>query len=194
MSINYFPTRNENGVRDLSQSVTLGAYLYNDYHAPAEPPAKAALYPVSLGAIVDVNPGLIQWRRPMPPRMPPICPAFGCGPVSFPVVTYTPPTSSQTSPTPTVNVPPAPPPAAVQVTSGGGTLSPPPAPAGPASGVTQSPGTSTVNVSAPSSVTDQVAGWLSGTTPIFSWNVPNALLAGGVVLGFALLMGGGKKR
>jgi hypothetical protein len=41
---------------------------------------------------------------------------------------------------------------------------------------------------------DQVAAWLGGTTAIGTWNVPNALLAGGVILGFALFMGGGGKK
>ena len=43
------------------------------------------------------------------------------------------------------------------------------------------------------SVTDQVAAWLSGTTALLGYNVPNALLAGGVVIVFAFLMGGKKK-
>ncbi len=38
---------------------------------------------------------------------------------------------------------------------------------------------------------DSVAAWLGGTTPIGTWSVPNALLAGAVILGFAFLEGGG---
>jgi hypothetical protein len=38
---------------------------------------------------------------------------------------------------------------------------------------------------------DSIATWLGGSTTIFSYNVPNALLAGIVVLGFAWLEGGG---
>ena len=44
------------------------------------------------------------------------------------------------------------------------------------------------------SVTDQVASWLSGSTVIAGYSIPNALFAGVVVLGFALLSSGGKKR
>jgi len=50
---------------------------------------------------------------------------------------------------------------------------------------------------ASSSVTDQIAAWLGGSTSIGSYAVPNALLAAAVVLGFAWLEGGGstgKKR
>jgi hypothetical protein len=54
-------------------------------------------------------------------------------------------------------------------------------------GVTASAPATTV-VSTPS-VTDEVAAWLSGSTLIGSYSVPNALLAGAVVLGFALLTG-----
>lgn len=81
----------------------------------------------------------------------------------------------------------------IYVSSGGGTASPSPAASSP--GVTQSPATSTVTA-APSSASmaDQVAAWLGGTTAIGTWNVPNALLAGGVALGVALLMGGGGKK
>jgi hypothetical protein len=46
-------------------------------------------------------------------------------------------------------------------------------------------------------ITDQVAAWLGGSTTLFSYAVPNALIAAAVVLGFAFLEGGsgsGKKR
>ena len=104
--------------------------------------------------------------------------ADGPGPLPTPPA---PPVGQQTSPTPTVIIPPpvtAPP---VIITSGGGTPAPAVAPA--------------AAVAAPTGIMDSVAAWLSGSTAIFSYNVPNALLAGVVVLGFAWLEGGtGKKR
>ena len=122
-----------------------------------------------------------------PPPSPPVGPI---GPsVSLQSTPLPPPVSSQSTPTPQVTAPATPPPTYVYISSGGGTVSPAPA----SQAVTQSPATSTVAPAA-ASVTDQVAAWLGGTTPIGTWNVPNALLAGGVVLGFALLMGGGGKK
>lgn len=55
------------------------------------------------------------------------------------------------------------------------------------------PATSTA---APTDITDQVAAWLGTSTVLFGYSVPNPLLVGVVVLGFALLdgMGGSKKR
>jgi hypothetical protein len=44
---------------------------------------------------------------------------------------------------------------------------------------------------ASSGVTEQIAAWLGGSTPIGTWSVPNALLAAAVVLGFAFLESGG---
>jgi hypothetical protein len=189
----YFPTRNDNGVRDLSRSVTLGGYLYNDYRAPAEPAAKAAMNPVNLGAVQSngtaVKGSISYWRPPQPVFRRPVCDSTAgggpCGTQISPPVVLPPPVSAQSSPTPVVTVPPAPPSTSVLVTSGGGTASPAPAAA--------SAPASTVVTSAPG-LTDQVAAWLSGTTPIFSWNVPNALLAAGVILGAAVFMGGGKKK
>ena len=62
-------------------------------------------------------------------------------------------------------------------------------------GGTQTPSTSIVVSSAPSTgVVDGIASWLGGSTPIFSYNVPNALLAGAVVLGFALLSSDSRKK
>jgi hypothetical protein len=43
-------------------------------------------------------------------------------------------------------------------------------------------------------LTDQVTAWLGGSTSILSYSVPNALLAAAVVLGFAWLSSGSKKR
>jgi hypothetical protein len=305
----YFPTRNDNGVRDLSKSVTLGAYLYDGYRGPAEPAAKAAMTPVNLGALLPapprfvgstlgptVSPGAILWPHSFATPAQPIA-----TPAPF---SAAPPVSSQTSPTPQVTAPATPPPSSVYVSSGGGTASPgfatsrsspqqvagTPVPIGfPTDSVfiNQSDGSqweysssqgswisvgSPYNLSAPSaaslpaqpqvstaaaastgstaaqvygtpvpvgypttslyvdasgntwqfsgatnswavsalaaagstaaatstttsaSMTDQVAAWLGGSTLIGSWSVPNALLAGGVALGVALLMGGGKKK
>ena len=44
---------------------------------------------------------------------------------------------------------------------------------------------------ASSGVTEQIAAWLGGSTAIGTWSVPNALLAGAVILGFAFLESGG---
>jgi hypothetical protein len=44
---------------------------------------------------------------------------------------------------------------------------------------------------ASSGITDQIAAWLAGNTAIGTWSVPNALLAGAIILGFAFLEGGG---
>lgn len=194
MGRTYFPTRNDNGVRDLSTAVTLGGYLYTDYRGPAEPAAKAAMTPVNLGAMSIVDSQVLlspRYRTPIylgPPER--ANPPIPIPPMVLPI-NPAPPVSSQSTPTPQVTVPQLPPPTVIYITSGGGTASPAPA---ASTSVTPSPTTSTVNVAGPASVTDQVAAWLSGTTPIFSYNVPNALLAGGVILGFALLMGGGGKK
>jgi hypothetical protein len=175
MSRTYFPTRNENGVRDLSASVTLGGYLYTDYRGPAELAAKAAMNPVNLGAMMaTADP--ISMLRVSPLPAPPPLPA----PASSSV-------SAQSSPTPQVTMPQLPPSTVIYVSSGGGTASPAPATAA------QSPTTSTIVTAAPA-LTDQVAGWLGGSTPIGSWNVPNAVLAAAVVLGAAMFMGGGTKK
>jgi len=67
--------------------------------------------------------------------------------------------------------------------------------AGAAASAAATPATAATTTS--SSVTDQIAAWLGGSTSIGSYAVPNALLAAAVVLGFAFLEGGGssgKKR
>lgn len=53
--------------------------------------------------------------------------------------------------------------------------------------------TSTATTATTESDTDQIASWLSGSTSIGSYAIPNALLAGGVVIAFAIFMGRGKK-
>jgi hypothetical protein len=250
-----FPTRNENGVRDMSKSVVLGAYLYDGYRGPAEPAAKAAMNPVTLGSM-GMNPNqsgpsnVGDWVPVTQPAFMRVTPTTFISPYPAARAPYNPPpppppaapaVSTQSSPTPTVTVPPAPPPTAVIVSSGGGTASPatstPAAIASTASTAVQVYGTpvpvgypttaayvdssgntwqfngatnswalsslattataassTTAAATTSASMTDQVAAWLGGTTAIGTWNVPNALLAGGVALGVALLMGGGKKR
>ncbi len=160
----------------MGSSVTLG-YVYDGYRAPAEPPAKSAMNPVTLGIAMSVPPPLSMIRLASPPA-----PA---SPAGLQAQASAPPVSAQTTPTPVVTAPATPAPNFILVTSGGGTASPSPAAVTAAPAVAVAPG---------ASLTDQVAAWLSGTTPIGSLNVPNALLTGGVILGFALLMGGGKKR
>ncbi|MGA7793429.1 MAG: hypothetical protein WCA19_10350 [Candidatus Acidiferrales bacterium] len=302
----YFPTRNDNGVRDMSKSVVLGAYLYDGYRGPAEPAAKSAMTPVNLGGM-GMNPNQSgpspAVRNTLAPVISPN-PEYIRAPGRF-LTPAAPSVSSQSSPTPQVTVPPAPAPTSVYVSSGGGTASPgfstarsspqqvagTPVPIGfptdsvfinqadgsqweysslqgswisvgtpynlaapSAASLPQQPqvssaaaastgstsaqvygtpvpidypttslyvdssgntwqfsgATNTWTVSALAatstaaatttttttslSVTDQVAAWLSGSTAIGTWSVPNALLAGGVALGVALLMGGSKKR
>jgi hypothetical protein len=258
----YFPTRNDNGVRDMSKSVVLGAYLYDGYRGPAEPPAHAAMNPVNLGGMgmnpnqSGPSPRAVIPTRFIPPTVAPspfsrstagqICPAWGCGPApetgpfSLPN-TSAPSVSAQSSPTPQVTVPTPAAPTAVLVSSGGGTASPAtsstaaiastastavqvygtPVPVGypttaayiDSSGntwqfngasnswalgslaTTATAASSTAAATTTSaSMADQVAAWLSGSTAIGTWSVPNALLAGGVALGVALLMGGSKKK
>jgi hypothetical protein len=229
----YFPTRNDSGVRDFSNSVTLSGYLYTDYRGPAEPAPKAAMTPVNLGAVISDRTSNVRVRYLGPPVancppnalcLPPGGPAPNAGtpvPAGYstnapfinsdgsqwiysasqgrwintgtPYNLSAPSVSSQSTPTPQVTVPPLPPQSGILVTSGGGTASPAPLATQP--GITQSPATSTVNISPGSApFADQVAAWLSGSTPIFSYNVPNALLAGGFAVVFAMLIGGGGAR
>lgn len=181
MGRTYFPTQNTNGVRDLSGSVTLSGYGfdYTGYRGPAETPARAAMNPVTLGASMALRapisrlPVLPPIVLPKPPQVQ--LPLTSSGPAS-------PPVSLQTSPTPQVTAPSTPPPTYILVTSGGGTASPAPATA------------AAQTVPASANIADQVAAWLGGSTAIGTYSIPNALLAGGIVLGFALLSSGGKKR
>jgi hypothetical protein len=195
MSRTYFPTRNDNGVRDLSQSVTLGGYLYTDYRGPAEPAPKAAMNPVTLGIVTNdcgARPLYADYRDDRSGYSIDLRDWNACNRAPAPAA---PPVSSQSTPTPQVRVNAVPQSNAVLVTSGGGTASP--APVSSQAGITPSPTTSTVNVTAAppaASVTDQVAAWLGGTTPIFSYSVPNALIAGGVAIVVAMMMSGGTGR
>jgi hypothetical protein len=140
-------------------------------------------------------------------------------PVAPPAVAA--PVSTQVGPTPTVSVPPPTPTPIVLVSSGGGTQTPP-TPTVVAPPVTYttdgsgnivnsagaqvltaaqaaSMGTSaaTLNASAAAaaspSLTNQVTAWLGGSTSLFNYNVPNALLTAVVVLGFAWLSSGKKR-
>ncbi len=84
--------------------------------------------------------------------------------------------SSQLSPTPVLSIPPA---AGVQyvVSSGGGVQTPATAVAAPVS----------------TGILDNLSTWLSSTTALFGYNVPNPVLAGAVVLGFAFLSSGRRR-
>jgi hypothetical protein len=217
MGRTYFPTRNDNGVRDLSQMTTLGGYLYTDYRGPAEPAPKGAMNPVTLGldlgaivsdrmALSRLRPGQFQMYSGQPNPGTPVPPGYSQNApfinsdgsqweysaaqgrwvnvgTPYNLSSSAPSVSSQSTPTPQVQVPPSLAPSAVLVTSGGGTASPATAPVG-----------STVNVTGAPSLTDQVAQWLSGSTPVFSYNVPNALLAGGFAIAVAMMLGGGGPR
>ena len=119
----------------------------------------------------------------IPPPSPPISSSGGGGAVVAPPVqppASALPVSQQATPTPTVTVPPASPTSVLLISSGGGT---------------QTPSTPTVVApAANTSLVSNIAAWLGGTTSIFNYNVPNALIAGVVVLGFAWLSSSGKKR
>jgi hypothetical protein len=213
----FFPTTSLNrfGVRDTNQNATLGGPA----RFPAEPTPRAAMTPTGplLGALdgelgvlpLYQNGGAAYWGARPPIR----------------IVSWNPPAPA--APTPMQAVPQAVPPAQTINSSGGGGAAPPsPAatsvssqvgptptatlPAAPASntilissgGGTQTPATAPVAAAAPSTATglvDGIAAWLGGTTSLMNYNVPNALLAGVVVLGFAWLSSGssstgGRKR
>jgi hypothetical protein len=203
----FFPTYSLNrwGARETDQQATLGAAIER---FPAEPNPRAAQNPTPpiLGAIPTyvryANGGTTYWGSRPPiayrppivaPPPPPSGPTYPVTPLPIIVssggggqVPPTPPppaptpVSAQPGPTPTVSVPPPAPTGAVLISSGGGTQTPP---------------TSTIVTAAPS--TDFVSGiatWLGGSTPLFNYNVPNAVIAGVVVLGFAFLSSSGKKR
>jgi hypothetical protein len=201
----FFPTASLNrfGVRETDQRATLGAIIQR---FPAEPTPRAAMTPTApiLGAVgltskmirAPYDGGIVRWppiyyqppvRTPMNPTVtsPPVSSSGGGGTAPTPAtpVSATPaPVSSQVSPTPTVTVPPQAPTGAVLVSSGGGT---------------QTPATATVVAPAPSSgFVEGVAAWLGGSTTLFNYAVPNAVIAGIVVLGFAFLSSSstGKKR
>lgn len=197
----FFPTYSLNrfGARDTDQQATLGAVE----RFPAEPTPRAAMTPTRpiLGALpMYANGGgtrlyPVDLPRIWPPPMPqpiftgpistgPISASGGGGSAPTPTPSpapVAPPVSVQVGPTPTVTVPPPTPSAPLLVSSGGGT---------------PSVSTPTVVAAAPTTgFVDSLSAWLSGTTLLFNYNVPNALLAGAVVLGFAWLSSGsGKKR
>jgi hypothetical protein len=194
----FFPTYSLNrfGVRDTDQAATLGAVE----RFPAEPTPRAAMTPTPpiLGALPMFINGdgysyptpripIATWPGIRPPAPQPII----IGPISsapdLPILppaappSAAPSVSSQPGPTPTVTMPPPPPAAPLAISSGGGT---------------PTPSTPTV-VAAPSSgasLVDNLAGWLGRSTTLFNYNVPNALLAGVVILGFAWLSSSGSKR
>lgn len=140
------------------------------FPAPPPTPPSGPSYPVTpLPIIVSSGGG----GQVAPTIVPPAPPSVWPQPI---------PVSQQAGPTPTVTLPAPAPTGAVLVSSGGGT---------------QTPSTSTIVAAAPAPSSDFVSGiatWLQGVTPIFNYNVPNALLAGAVVLGFAFLSSSGKKR
>jgi len=185
-----FPTKNEVGVRTMSG---VAGADYDGFRAPAEPAPRGASNPVTLGVAVSTaeflpsrtywggdpiiyRPPLLPAPSPMPVAPGPIVVAQPFPPV-VPAPVPAPPVSQQSTPTPVVTIPPAQPTPPL-VTSGGGTTSPNIAPAAAAA-------------PAPTGFMDSVAAWLSGSTAIGTWSVPNALLAGAVILGFAFLEGGG---
>lgn len=199
----FFPTDSLNrfGVRDTNQRATLGSVL----RFPAEAIPRAAMTPTppilgSVGLVSEmVRVSENGYRYPYPVRYPvtypirtsmapttaaaPVSASGGGGTAPTPaaaVPSSPAPVSQQVLPTPTVTVPPQAPTGAVLVSSGGGT---------------QTPATSTVVAPASSGLVDNVAAWLGGSTTLLGYAVPNAVLAGIVVLGFAWLSSNsGKKK
>lgn len=197
----FFPTYRANiiGVRDIGPIPRLGGMDGEIVvpRAPAEPYPRAANNPTQrmLGAAMLMTDGggptseLIRVGTfpypgpPVPRPQPPI--------ISFPVTQQpgaplaapaapAPPVSAQGSPTPVVTMPAQPQTGAILISSGGGTAAPATAP---------------ITIQTGSDSTSAIAAWLRGSTPIFSYDVPNAVLAGGVILLFAWLSSAsGKKR
>jgi hypothetical protein len=156
--------------------------------------------------------------------LPIISSSGGGGTAPTPPATPTPPVSQQVGPTPTVVTPPSTPVIPVFISSGGGVAAPSlPTVTAPAvsyatdangniiNGATgaivlsaaqaASMGTSAASLNAGATggaaspgVVNQVTAWLGGSTSLLGYSVPNALLAGAVVLGFAWLSSSGKKR
>jgi hypothetical protein len=121
---------------------------------------------------------------PMQPVLPPgstgpISSSGGGGSAPTPPASSGGSVSSQVGPTPTVQLPTPPPASPLLVSSGGGT---------------QTVSTPTVTAPAGGSLVDNLAGWLGRSTTLFNYTVPNALLAGVVILGFAWLSSSGSKK
>lgn len=157
-------------------------------------PTNPVPYPIIVGPPIAYQPPaaaqpLQPTPAPLPPTVGPISSSGGGGSVISPWVPpsvppgVAPPVSTQVNPTPVVSTTPPASTGTVLVSSGGGT---------------QVPATSPIIVSpsAPATgVWDQITAWLSGNTMLMNYNVPNALIAGVVVLGAAWLSSGsGKKR
>lgn len=207
----FFPTYRANviGVRDIGPATQLagmdGSIVIP--RAPAEPYPRAANSPTGrmLGALPSADPisDMIRFREggspwpgpmpvwpgygvpiyrvtplPLPPQAPPVT-ALPGAPASSAPPSAPPAVSSQGSPTPVVTMPPQSQPGAILVSSGGGTAAPSTAP---------------ITIQTDSS-TGAIASWLQGSTTLFNYPIPNALLAFAAVLGFAWLSSGtGKKR
>lgn len=200
----FFPTYRANviGVRDIAPIPRLGGMDGEIVvpRAPAEPYPRAANNPTQrmLGAaamLMDsgsgdgltselIRVGTFPYPGPPVPRpQPPI--------ISFPVTQQpgaplaapaapAPPVSAQGSPTPVVTMPAQPQTGAILISSGGGTAAPSTAP---------------ITIQTGTDATSAITAWLQGSTPILNYNVPNAVLAGGVILLFAWLSSAsGKKR
>lgn len=200
----FFPTYRANviGVREVGPQTQLGGMdgAIVVPRAPAEPYPRAANNPTGrmLGAVA-VTPDLLQYpvyrgiigpiRVPLPtiyrpPASPPPSPLYlapGATGVPAPAQPAA-PVSAQSSPTPVVIVPPQrqSPGSPILVSSGGGTAA---------------PATQPITIQTGDTATGAITAWLQGSTSLFNFNVPNALLAFAAVLGFAFLSGGsGKKR
>lgn len=200
----FFPTYRANviGVRDIGPVPQLGG-MDGDIvvpRAPAEPYPRAANNPTQrmLGAAMImanggapvsemIRVGTFQYPAPTvfpgPQPQPPIL-SFPLtqqpgAPLSAPTAPPA-PVSAQSSPTPVVTMPVQPQTGAILISSGGGTAAPATAP---------------ITIQTGTDATSAITAWLQGSTPILSYNVPNAVLAGGVILLFAWLSSAsGKKR
>jgi hypothetical protein len=205
----FFPTQRSNilGVRDVSSYRQLAGEITVP-RPPALPYPHPAMNPTGpmLGAVtvpawtsIPVEP-IVHPGRPIffmdggggttpPVRMPNMPAPVQVRPLPVTVVspqpgapptapaTTAPPVSSQTGPTPTVTIPQADDTSAPLISSGGGTVT---------------PATSSITVQTGGSgdIFNQIAAWLSGTTPLMGYAVPNGVIAAAVVLGVAWLSGG----
>jgi hypothetical protein len=180
------PTQRMLGAVATSQLIDRGVFVNGGPPMPGPMPIWGGV-PIGPGG----NPVYPFYPPVRIPPIPPVAPPVISVPPQYPVVAApgapvspqppapAPPVSSQSSPTPVVTMPTQPQTGAILVSSGGGTAAPATAPITIQTGDTMS----------------AITAWLQGSTPIFSYTVPNVVLAGGVILLFAWLSSGsGKKR
>jgi len=137
--------------------------------APSSTGPNVPVYSAGPGTITVVAPTAPPPGPSLPVRFlgPPVqAPGAPPAPVSAP-----PAVSAQGSPTPVVTLPAQAQPGAVLVSSGGGTAAPATAP---------------ITIQTGGDIASGIAAWLQGSTVLFNYTIPNAALAAGVILLFAL--------